>query len=65
MQLPQPCLLLSFCIGFALCAKPTQKALADLNRALVLDPKLADAWANHGHAIGSKGDLRQALADYD
>src|SRR5262249_5144256 len=40
------------------------KSLSDLNYALELDPRSADAWATRGHVWGAKGDFARAIADY-
>lgn len=40
-------------------------AIADLNEAIRIDPKLASAYVNRGVAYDQKGDLRRALADYE
>ena len=41
------------------------KALADYDAAIRLDPKYAVAYANRGAAYKEKGDLDRAIADYD
>src|SRR6266536_1024347 len=41
------------------------RAIADFNRALQVDPKLAPAYANRGLARARKGDLDGAIADYN
>ncbi|MEO6789102.1 MAG: tetratricopeptide repeat protein, partial [Chthoniobacteraceae bacterium] len=38
-------------------------ALADFNRAIDIDPKLADAWHDRGAVRSQKGDLEGAIAD--
>ncbi len=40
-------------------------ALADYNRAIGLNPKLAEAWSGRGGIKRAKGDLDGALADYN
>ena len=40
------------------------KAMADLNRAIELNPREALAWRVRGATWASKGDLEKALADY-
>ena len=40
-------------------------AIADYNRAIELDPKLAIAYNNRGNAEKAKGDLSGAIADYN
>ena len=39
--------------------------LADCNKALELDPKFAEAYANRGIFKGNAGDFDGAVADYD
>ncbi len=41
------------------------RAIADFNRALQVDPKLAPAYANRGLARARKGDLDGAIGDYN
>jgi lipoprotein NlpI len=41
------------------------RAIADCNDAIRLDPKLADAYLNRGKAYSDKGDFERAIADYD
>lgn len=41
------------------------RAIADYDAALKVDPKLADAHHNRGVAWHAKGDRRRALADFD
>ena len=41
------------------------KAIADYNEAIRLDPKFAIAYHNRGGAWGSKGDYDKAIADYN
>jgi tetratricopeptide (TPR) repeat protein len=40
------------------------RAIADLNEAIRLDPKYAEAYSGRGLAYGNKGDLDRAIADY-
>jgi tetratricopeptide (TPR) repeat protein len=41
-----------------------ERALADFNQALELDPKYASAYSGRGTVYRDKGDLDRALADY-
>ena len=41
------------------------RAIADYNEAIRLDPKYADAYYNRGLAWRAKGDLDRAIADYN
>jgi tetratricopeptide (TPR) repeat protein len=41
------------------------KAIADLTRAIELEPKNGCYWAFRGDAYRGKGDLQKAMADYD
>jgi lipoprotein NlpI len=41
------------------------RAIADLDQAIRLDPKDAGAYGNRGDAWRAKGDLDRAIADYD
>jgi lipoprotein NlpI len=41
------------------------RAIADCDDAIRLDPKLADAYLNRGKAYSDKGDFDRAIADYD
>ena len=41
------------------------RAIADYNKALELDPKDATAYNNRGYAYRQKGDYDKAIADYD
>lgn len=41
------------------------RAIADYDAALRINPKYADALFNRGHAWGAKGETDRALADYD
>jgi tetratricopeptide (TPR) repeat protein len=43
----------------------SERALRDLNQALALNPKLADAWYHRGVGCFVKQDFAQALADFD
>jgi tetratricopeptide (TPR) repeat protein len=45
--------------------KEIEHALRDLNRALSLDPKMAEAWLFRGVAWFDKQDYPRAIADYD
>jgi tetratricopeptide (TPR) repeat protein len=40
-------------------------ALADLDRAIRVNPRLAWAWNNRGNSYGGRGDHLRAIADYD
>src|SRR5262249_21285136 len=42
-----------------------ERALNDLNRALTLNPKLAEAWNHRGIVWFAKQDFTRAAADYD
>ena len=41
------------------------RALADLNEAIRIDPAYACAYTNRGHVYAFKRDLEHAMADYD
>lgn len=41
------------------------KAIADFDRALRINPRLADAYNNRGNVWQAKGDLDKALTDFD
>ena len=41
------------------------RAIADLNTLLQLEPNRAEAYHNRGAAYGAKGDLDRAIADFD
>jgi lipoprotein NlpI len=41
------------------------RAIADYDAAIRINPKLADAYYNRGNAWGLKGDPDRAIADYD
>jgi len=41
------------------------RAIADCNQAIRLDPKLANAYLNRGKAYSDKHDFDRAIADYD
>src|SRR5262249_23497466 len=41
------------------------RAMDDLNRALALDPKLAEAWSDRGVAWFSKQDFTRAITDFN
>jgi tetratricopeptide (TPR) repeat protein len=41
------------------------RAIADYNRAIELNPKLAKAYTNRGNAHHGKGDYDRAIADYN
>ena len=45
--------------------KDYDRAIADYNKAIELEPKLAAAYANRGLAYGAKGDIDGAIADLD
>src|SRR5215510_9047323 len=42
-----------------------ERAIADYDQAIRLDPKNAVAYYNRGNAWWGKGDLDRAIADYD
>jgi hypothetical protein len=60
-------LSMAFCNrGHALIEKREyDRAIADLNRAIVIDPGYACSYNNRGRAFGFKGDFDRALADYN
>src|ERR1700730_16138315 len=41
------------------------RAIADLNEAIRIDPKFAMAFSNRGNAYNDKGDSDRAIADYN
>src|SRR5262252_8981565 len=41
------------------------RAIADFEQAVRLDPKMADAYGNRGMAYRNKGELDQAVRDFD
>src|ERR1041384_3873173 len=41
------------------------RAIADFDRAIQIEPNLADAYNNRGAAYGLKGDVDRAIADFD
>jgi lipoprotein NlpI len=41
------------------------QAIANYDRAIALDPRLANAYNNRGAALGAKGDLDAAMRDFD
>ena len=41
------------------------RAIADYNQAIQLDPKYGVAYTNRGSALGSKGNFDRAIADFD
>ena len=43
----------------------TDRALADFDQAIKLDPKDALAYSNRGFAWRTKGDMARAAADYE
>jgi tetratricopeptide (TPR) repeat protein len=43
----------------------SNRAVADCNEAIRLDPKLANAYLNRGKAYSDMGDFDRAIADYD
>jgi lipoprotein NlpI len=43
----------------------SDRAIADCNDAIRLDPKLANAYVNRGKAYSDKDDFDRAIADYD
>jgi len=45
--------------------KSLDRAIADFNQALKINPNLVDALINRGSALRSKGDLDRAIADFD
>ena len=45
--------------------KDYDRAIADFNTAIKLDPKNVQAYDNRGNAYADKGDRDRALADYD
>ncbi len=45
--------------------KDYDKALADYNKAIELDPKFATAYYNRGFVDADKKDYDKALADYN
>jgi tetratricopeptide (TPR) repeat protein len=42
-----------------------ERAIADYNEAIRLDPNLADAFTARGNVYGEKGEIERALADYN
>jgi lipoprotein NlpI len=42
-----------------------ERAIADYDAAIRINPKFGDALFNRGHAFGAKGDPDRAIADYD
>ena len=40
-------------------------AIADLNQAIKLDPKIVEAYVNRGLTKAKKGELEGAIADLD
>jgi tetratricopeptide (TPR) repeat protein len=46
-------------------ATSTDRAIADCNEAIRLDPKDDKAYYNRGVAWGLKGDLDRAIAEYN
>ena len=42
----------------------SENALADINRALLINDKYAEAWTNHGLIFEQKGDKRKAFKSY-
>jgi tetratricopeptide (TPR) repeat protein len=45
--------------------KSLDRAIADFNQALKINPNLVDALINRGNALRRKGDLDHAIADFD
>ena len=41
-----------------------QKAIADYNQAITINPKYAAAYCNRGFAYGNLGDYQRAIEDY-
>jgi tetratricopeptide (TPR) repeat protein len=41
------------------------RAIADFNEAIKLNPKVAAAYVNRGKAYGDKGEIDRAIADYN
>jgi Flp pilus assembly protein TadD len=41
------------------------RAIADYNEALRLDPNKTNAYVNRGYAYSNKGDYRHARAEYE
>lgn len=42
-----------------------EKALADFNKSISINPKYAAAYTGRGNVLSNKGELEKALADYD
>jgi lipoprotein NlpI len=42
-----------------------ERAIADYDAAIKINPKFTDAFFNRGHAWGAKGDPDRAIADYE
>ncbi|MGK7949257.1 MAG: tetratricopeptide repeat protein, partial [Xenococcaceae cyanobacterium] len=42
-----------------------QQAISDYDRAIEIDPQLADAYNNRGNAHSYQGNYQQAISDYD
>lgn len=42
-----------------------ERALGDVNHALALDPRLAEAWGYRGAVWFAKRDFTRAIADFD
>jgi tetratricopeptide (TPR) repeat protein len=64
-QTPLPNAQAYYMRGLGYCNKAdTDRAIADFNRAIKLDPKFAKAYMKRGVAYDVKGDIDRATADY-